>query len=144
DHKEAEPEIARQSENHQRGKKDDASSFKKGRNDPAAQSDPDGPRAEREAGIALRTERKPGDGANPILMTRTAGGEEKTEKIAKSRSDNANGESEPEEGEITESDGEKELSSVSSLSSSSSSSPASPVHPENDSPETEMETQIQE
>lgn len=49
------------------------------------------------------------------------------------------GESEPEEGEITESDGEKELSSASSSSSS-----ASPVQPEHDSPEGEMETQMQE
>lgn len=49
-------------------------------------------------------------------------------------------ESEPEEGEITESDGGKELSSASSSSSSS----ASPVQPEHDSPESEMETQMQE
>uniref|UniRef100_A0A673HG31 Angiogenic factor with G patch and FHA domains 1-like n=1 Tax=Sinocyclocheilus rhinocerous TaxID=307959 RepID=A0A673HG31_9TELE len=45
----------------------------------------------------------------------------------------------PEEGEITESDGEKELSSASSSSSS-----ASPVQAEHDSPEREMETQMLE
>ncbi|KAK2872375.1 hypothetical protein QQF64_018023 [Cirrhinus molitorella] len=63
-----------------------------------------------------------------------------TRRERKSRSDYVNTESEPEEGEITESDGEKELSSASPLSALS----ASPVHPEHDIPEKEMEMQIQE
>lgn len=54
----------------------------------------------------------------------------------KSRSDNMSGESEPEEGEITESDGGNEPSS--------SSSATSPVQPAHDSPERELEMQIQE
>ncbi|KAA0719782.1 Angiogenic factor with G patch and FHA domains 1 [Triplophysa tibetana] len=55
----------------------------------------------------------------------------------KSRSVGVNGESEPEEGEITGSDGEKEpLSSSSSISS--------PVQPAHESPEREMEAQVQE
>lgn len=54
----------------------------------------------------------------------------------KSRSDNMSGESEPEEGEITESDGGNEPSSSSSVTS--------PVQPAHDSPERELEMQIQE
>lgn len=69
---------------HHRLKKDESLDLE-ARSDPAAQNDPDGPRAETEAGIALRTERKPGGGANPILMTRTAGGEEKTGRILMTR-----------------------------------------------------------
>lgn len=51
------------------------------RSDPAAKNNPDGPRAETEAEIALRTERKPGGGATHILMTHTARVVEKTGRI---------------------------------------------------------------
>lgn len=53
--------------------------------DPAVQNDPGGLRAETEAESALRTERKPGGGADRILMTRTAGGGEKTGRIRMTR-----------------------------------------------------------
>lgn len=49
--------------------------------DPVVQNDPDGPRAETEAESALRTERKPGGGADRILMTLTAGGGKRTGRI---------------------------------------------------------------
>lgn len=49
--------------------------------DPAEKNDPDGPRAETEAKIALRTERKPGGGATHILMTHLARVGEKTGRI---------------------------------------------------------------
>ncbi|XP_041635412.1 angiogenic factor with G patch and FHA domains 1 isoform X2 [Cheilinus undulatus] len=61
----------------------------------------------------------------------------KKEKKKKSQSDDSEGNSEPEEGEITESEKEEWESSP----SVSSSSPLSPSH---GSPESEMETQIQE
>ncbi|XP_030625004.1 angiogenic factor with G patch and FHA domains 1 [Chanos chanos] len=65
----------------------------------------------------------------------------------KTRSDDAISASEPEEGEITDSEGGRESSPSSSSSSSSSSAAAAaapPISPSPHSPESEMETQTQE
>ncbi|XP_058614937.1 angiogenic factor with G patch and FHA domains 1 isoform X2 [Onychostoma macrolepis] len=173
DHKEAEPEIVRQSENHHRGKKDDSSSLKKGRK--SRSRSPQQPSSKersrrtksrdrsRDRSTKRKKTRRRSDSHSDDSHSKSRGengsnsddthsrkrkkkrkerkrSSSETRRERKSRSDNVSGESEPEEGEITESDGEKELSSASSSSSSS----ASPVQPEHDSPESEMETQMQE
>ncbi|XP_016384238.1 angiogenic factor with G patch and FHA domains 1-like [Sinocyclocheilus rhinocerous] len=171
DHKEAGPEIVRQSENHQRGKKDDSSSLKKGR-ESRSRSPQQQPSSKERSRQTKSRDRSRDRSANRKKTRRRSESHSddshgksrrengsnsddthsrkrkerkrscsKTRRERKSRSDNVSGESEPEEGEITESDGEKEVSSASSSSSSSS---ASPVQPEHDSPESEMETQMQE
>uniref|UniRef100_A0A672PAM9 OCRE domain-containing protein n=1 Tax=Sinocyclocheilus grahami TaxID=75366 RepID=A0A672PAM9_SINGR len=173
DHKEAGPEIVRESENHQRGKKDESSSRKKGR-ESLSQSPQQRPstkersrqtksrdgsrdRSANRKKTQRRSEshsddshsksrREKGSNSDDTHSRKKKRKEKKrscseTRRERKSRSDNVSGESEPEAGEITESDGEKELSSASSSYSSSS---ASPVQPEHDSPESEMEKQMQE
>uniref|UniRef100_A0A8C1IRJ9 Angiogenic factor with G patch and FHA domains 1 n=1 Tax=Cyprinus carpio TaxID=7962 RepID=A0A8C1IRJ9_CYPCA len=168
DHKEAGPEIVRQSENHHRGKKDDSSSVKKGRKSrsrsPQSRHTKSRNRSRDRSTNRKKTRRRSEshsedshskswreDGSNSddthSRKRKKKRKERKrscteTHRERKSRSDNVSGESEQEYGEITESDGEKELSSAASSSSSSSS--ASPVQPEHDSPESEMETQMQE
>ncbi|XP_043090380.1 angiogenic factor with G patch and FHA domains 1 isoform X2 [Puntigrus tetrazona] len=168
DHKEAEPEIVKQSENHHRGKKDDSSSLKKGRKSLSRSPQRPGSkerskrtksrdrsrdrftnrkksrrRSDSHSDDSLGKIRRENGSNSDDTHSRKKKKKRKTRKRSetrrerKSRFDNVSGESEPEEGEITES--EKELSSASSSSSS-----ASPVRPEHDSPESEMETQIQE
>uniref|UniRef100_A0A672JS69 Angiogenic factor with G patch and FHA domains 1 n=1 Tax=Sinocyclocheilus grahami TaxID=75366 RepID=A0A672JS69_SINGR len=172
DHKEAGPETVRQSENHHRGKKDDASSLKKGRKSRSRSLQrPSGAERSRRTKSRDRsrdhstnrkkTRRRSESHSDDSHSRRrsengshsddTHSGKRKKKRKErkrshsearrerKSHSDNVSGESEPEEGEITESDGEKELTSTSSSSSS-----ASPVQAEHDSPEKEMETQMQE
>ncbi|XP_026102990.1 angiogenic factor with G patch and FHA domains 1-like isoform X1 [Carassius auratus] len=172
DHKEAGPEIVRQSENHHRGKKDDSSSLKKGQKSRSQSPQrPSSKERSRQTKIRDRsrdrsTNRKKTrrrskshsddshsksrreNGSNSDDTHRRKRKKKRkerkkscseTRRERKSRSDNVSGESEPEEGEITESDGEKKLSPASSSSSS-----ASPLQPEHDSPESEMETQMQE
>ncbi|XP_051734224.1 angiogenic factor with G patch and FHA domains 1 isoform X1 [Ctenopharyngodon idella] len=169
DHKEAGSEIDRQSENHHRGKKDDASSLKKGRKSrsrsPQRPSGTERPRRTKSRDRSRerstnrkKTRRRSGSHSDDSHSRRrrengshsddTHSGKRKkkrrerkrsrsvTCRDRKSRSDNMSGESEPEEGEITESDGGNEPSS--------SSSATSPVQPAHDSPERELEMQIQE
>ncbi|XP_073680801.1 angiogenic factor with G patch and FHA domains 1 isoform X1 [Garra rufa] len=173
DHKEAGSEMVRQSEDHHRGKKDDTSSLKKGRKSrsrsPQRPSSTERSRrtksrdrsrdrstkrkktrrgSESHSDDSHSRRRRENGSHSDDTHSRKRNKKRKekkrshseTRRESKSRSDNANGESEPEEGEITESDGEKDLTSASPSSASS----ASPVHPEHDSPEIEMETQIQE
>ncbi|XP_051533153.1 angiogenic factor with G patch and FHA domains 1-like isoform X2 [Myxocyprinus asiaticus] len=154
DHKEAGPEFDRQPEIHHREKGNDTSSHKKGRR--SRSRSPQRPTSKersrraksRDCSRACSTNRKKTRRRSGSHSDDAYSGKRKkrrgrkrlrseTRKDRKSHSEHVSGESEPEEGEITESDGEKEPSSQ-SLSSS-----ASPVQPEHDSPEREMETQMQ-
>ncbi|XP_067278932.1 angiogenic factor with G patch and FHA domains 1 isoform X1 [Pseudorasbora parva] len=169
DHKEAGSEIGKQSENHHRGKKDDASSLK-GRKSwsqsPQRHSGTERSRrtnsrdrSRERATYRKKTRRRSESPSDDSLSRRRrengshsddmhSGKMKKkkrkerkrsrseTRRDRKSRSDNMSSESEPEEGEITESDGGNEAAS--------SSSAASPVQPARDSPERELEMQIQE
>lgn len=170
DHKEAVPEFDRQPESHPKAKRDDAMSQKKGRR--SRSRSPPRPSAterfrrarsrdrSRERSTDRRkTQRRSRSTSHDAYSRKrrengshsddTHSGKRKksrkkgkrsrsgTRRERKSRSDHASSESEPEEGEITASDGEKEpLSSSSSISS--------PVQPTHESPEREMETQVQE
>ncbi|XP_051960046.1 angiogenic factor with G patch and FHA domains 1-like [Xyrauchen texanus] len=154
DHKEAEPEFDRQPESHHREKGNDTPSHKKGRRSRSrspqrSTSKERSRKAKRRDGSrecsknrkkTRRRSRSHSDDASSGKRKKRRGKKRlrsETRKDRKSHSEHASGESEPEEGEITESDGEKEPSSQ-SLSSS-----ASPVQPEHDSPERDTETQMQ-
>ncbi|XP_056588033.1 angiogenic factor with G patch and FHA domains 1 [Triplophysa dalaica] len=170
DHKEAGAEVAKQPESQHKGKRDDTTSHKKTRR--SRSRSPPRPSAterskkgksrdrSRERSIDKKKTRRRSRSRSHDTHSRrrkengshsddSHGQRRKSSKKQrkrsrsdsrrerKSRSDGVNGESEPEEGEITGSDGEKEpLSSSSSISS--------PVQPAHESPEREVEAQVQE
>ncbi|KAI7796030.1 angiogenic factor with G patch and FHA domains 1 isoform X2 [Triplophysa rosa] len=168
DHKEAGPEFAKQPESQHKGKRDDTTSHKKTRRT-RSRSPPRHSATERSRKARSRdrsrerstdrkktrrrsrshshdahNRRRKENGSDDSHGRRRKNSRKQRKRSRsdsrrerKSRSDGVNGESEPEEGEITGSDGEKEpLSSSSSVSS--------PVQPAHESPEREMEAQVQE
>lgn len=156
ENKEVVLEIDKLSENHHRGKKDDAGSFKKGRKSRSrspqrSRRTKSRDRSRKRSTNRKKTRRRSEDSDDSRCSRRKENGsnsEDKRKKKTKKKralrdrksgSDEESSESEPEEGEITESDGENHSCSVSSSSASS-------VQKTLDSPdeEMEMETQMQE
>uniref|UniRef100_A0A671LLS4 Angiogenic factor with G patch and FHA domains 1-like n=1 Tax=Sinocyclocheilus anshuiensis TaxID=1608454 RepID=A0A671LLS4_9TELE len=172
DHKEAGPETVRQSENHHRGKKDDASSLKKGRKSRSRSLQrPSGAERSRQTKSRDRsrdhstnrkkTRRRSESHSDDSHSRRrsengshsddTHSGKRKKKRKERKRSHSETrrerkSRSDNVSGESEPEEGEiTESDGEKELSSaSSSSSSASPVQVEHDSPEREMETQMQE
>lgn len=171
DHKEAGPESDKKPETHHKGQKNDTASHKKGRRsrsrspqrvtatersrraksrDRSRSRSTDRKKTRRRSrsrSVDTHSRRRRENGSHSDdthSVKRKKGRKQRkrsrseTRRDRKSHTEHVKGESEPEEGEITGSDGEKRpLSS----SSSSTSSPALPAH---ESPEREVEMQVQE
>lgn len=173
DHKDVEPEIVRQSENHHRGKKDDSSSLKKGRKS-RSRSLQRPSRKKRSRQTKSRDRSR--DRSTNRKKTRRRSNSHSDDSLGKSRRENGSNSDDTHSrkrkkkrkerrrscsetrrerksrSDNVSSESEPEEGEITeseggkelSSASSSSSSSASPVQPEHDSPGSEMETQIQE